>query len=669
MQLYDNWLEHSAISDSLRLNNRYVEQMASLPVGELLVGYVKQYEHLMNKSQIEWRLAERVLSDGLPKQVGDGLQLPPEILERYSGLILQWVLNQCLQKRGDLLGRLKMQRLLTSRQAMILAGGWALWPTNPALQRDHRQMALFEWLKPHRNALGRVTLALAAAGNLSLAKESAQLWLYGPLDDVKIAYLLSEILSYPELRDESRQALRRVIRRYRNEPKMLEALCAVAFKADCNEETLEASELALTPAPPQSPPILGGRQGGEVPPLVLGGVRGGLDAYRIAAFARLGERDAAVNGYRQRWYQTEAIFPYPDLLLPVMTRPDVKPLRQHLLNHCELSEEVPAWVRLEYLHEQKRWQESIEGWSRLLAETIEKYLPTTASHQAIHPTSAQASRLQKDQILRQWVHLVETQVEIRYFLDRLTNSLVQIRPSIPQPYHQETVTLWKTLVGENRHLDKLGNRYRQTSNGRLFSLAQSALLLLEPSFGNQVSRYDRHLRDAPLSYHSLLTRAARSYVEALISLQRWPQLIQFYEQKEVAALRQVCTHDEYYFFQGMVEVKKQADVGDVGDEWCYRWEELISLFLTDEQVQAVLEHFVEIWKELRRHNASIVKNPRLRDVKLQLTRRGKAIGERMLRDGALPNVDQERLRKRLLMASLEGLSKVLKEIKKQTNRR
>lgn len=598
-----------------------------MPSQEELLRYIREYESLSNKSQIEWLLAKNILDDKTSCTVAS--EIPAAALKRPSGLILQWVIYQCAQHANDIPDRLcQSTKAITEAQAILFTQAWALWPETPVLTSQHKQAIIFNWLKPMRRAFGWVAIALINANNPSLAEKAILVWLHGIVDNADLDELLKSLLEspspFPYLHKYTPQILRRATVHHRHNHPMLEKLCRIAFEAEYYSEAFRISGLFLS-------------RNYECPPQI--------DAMHIAALAKLGCEDSAISGYQQRWYSEGNItqkFPYPHMLLPALTHPEKKSLQQHLLNNCELDPSlVPPWICLEKKVLQGRWKETIPKWFELLESRVQSQEGVT------------------------WEKCLVEDEEIQHLFLRLTEAIIQILP-LRSTYISEVQQLWKNLaeIPEWKNLaeEMLVLKY----------LAKNALIVLEPDSAQRIQDYDRLLKDEEFrelrksSNHWLAQYSARAYLKALVDRKLWSKLADFVAMGSVTSFRSVCTYEELYFFQRLADLedKRVPREENQWDDWCNIWECLISLPLQNDQLCIAIDHFVLIRDSSR--NNPIIRSRRFHDLTLQLERRGKAVAEALLHGTSVAQDSEWRkgIARRLRNCSLDGISQIIQEIER-----
>lgn len=584
MRLDKNWSDGSKVSLSCERTCYYRELLLKGDaVQQILEGYLREYAGLLSKSQIEWELAGRILDNPLGSSIR--LPLPDEMLARASGAMLQWVISQQLGYAMGLPGRLAHYPSLTGWQAVLFVRAWALWPENPSLMNDYQE--LVEWLKPTPKALGWAAVALAGGGKSELAARAAcaQLWLRGKLDSPYLIDLIDSMLKHADLQSVALSALQRALIGHGNDYKKVEGLCRLAFHHGYHAEALAAAELLL-------PQIEKPSKSQEI------------DAYRIAALARLAAQaddeklakryaQAAIGAYRKQWYQTDASFPYPQDLLPILSRFEYSPLRTHLLTHCDRS--VSEVVQLEYLDAQGKWSESLERWQALFEQNPQ---------------------------------------ETAYLI-----SLTEIL-TLPQARYAKP-NLYDKVVSQWRRISELN------LGGLLEALAHSALVLLQPPWDDPIQRFRRHLFNASLAQHRLITLAAHTYAKALVKRQVSEQDITFFEQEHFKAVRQVCTYGEFRLFQLLARLLTLERSNSEWEAWCSVWDELMSLSLEDEWILWLIQRFIKIKEQLRLRGNQIIHTNVFHEVELLLEAKGKALGGFWLEAAQMPEEERQLLADRL----------------------
>jgi len=337
-----------------------------------------------------------------------------------------------------------------------------------------------------------------------------------------------------------------------------------------------------------------------------------VDAVRIAALACLGHRDAAITGYVRAWFSETDPFPYPAPLLALLDGVEHREIRAYLLEHCL---DGASWVRLERMDARGEYLATLPEWARLWNEEFESV----------------------------------------YLLLRMTGALLAVPPAARQPYVESVRRRWEEILEWIATLDQ------QTPDTiRLRESAHSALLLLTESRSARVALYRAHLSGASLD-HDLPVRATRDYIRTQVEDRQWTALVEFFERREAPLLRHACTYEEYQLFRLLARLERLPQAAAEVEAWCRLWEEVAGLPLPERDLAAALEHFNRSRALLARARPNQATGP-LRDVELQLLRRGKAAGERLLLAWKAPAAELESYRTALAAARIEGLPRLIEDL-------
>ncbi|MBI4317676.1 MAG: hypothetical protein HY675_04230 [Chloroflexi bacterium] len=641
------------VGESLHQTTLYLAPDALSPFREeTLLSYVRDYDWLLNKSLIEWRLSRSLLdAEGGRRGELRAVSLPVQACNRVSGAMLQWVINQCTRTAAGLPGRLARGPSLSDAQAVLFARGWVTWPQNPMLT-EHRR--LFDWMEPHQAALGWTAIALAEGGDRPLARDAVLKWLQGPMGDPNEVAIFGRLLAFPELRSLGEVLLRRAVLAHGSDAESLAQLCRLAFAHELYAVAAEAA--ATFSLGPEGARCLHVGESEKEPDSEQWN---DLEAIQIASLARVGRHEDALVIYRRHWFETEKVFPYPSKLLPSLSGQKL-PYRLHLASHCD-GRDCPLWAQLELKNSRGVWKDTLSDWFALLQQSLARAVP--------RPKESEAGQDPQDAPAGEWPRLLSQEEDLQRCFLSLTEALIRVLPEQPSPYSQWVRKHWELLVQPDPGGSSTDSRMRNV----LRRYAQLALVALAAGPEERIRLYEQWaLGEVSLKLHWLVPHAARGYLDALVQLALWPRLRAFVDRHfgEFEALRTACPYPEPQFYRLLASVTGGAESAmsrgrEWGDRaaWCANWAELVSLPLTLRQLRVVLAHFVNTRDVLARSRHPIVQSENFRNLELILVRHGKAVAGQLLRNGrnALPanTVDWNALDEGLREVSARGLSEFL----------
>jgi AAA ATPase domain len=598
---FRDWVSRTArkptAASAILRTETFRQQIATRSTYEVLDSYLIDHEGLLTKAQLEWRMAGRALEE--PPSSSTPPAFPPDLLGRPSGAMLLWIIQQHLRIPSDLPGVLASLPSLTKDQARLFVRGWALWPENPRLIA--RLDAIVMWLTVTPTVLGGAVPLLARVGSYKLAIDCARRWLTAAPSPHDLAATLPDLLHVPELRDYGREALRWAIVINQGDRDMLRRLCGIAFEHQANQEASSAVSLLMLASDQPYDPELG--------------------AIQIAANAAIGAHNTAIRLYEEYWYHSSQPinFPYPQYLLPALSRYHATHLRTHLLRHCDRSTSVPIAVRLEAMTVGQRPELAAAIWARLTSRS-----QSSAAGQAA-PTL--------------------------YLLLQTTEACIRAG-NLATPARRYAFDRWQAMLAASD---------RQVQLPAMVRLAAAATVLLDTDNHRQIACFRRHLLQTPLHESDLVQRAARAYLLALVRQHEWNVAARFIEREDFAYIRAHCLPTEYEWFQLLktYTLRSQRTMQDS----LHLWETWICMALPDHLVCMAMDHVAETLAQ-----------PDLDDTATLVTivphvlRRGRALGERLLRDVATTPIHQQ-LGAHLAETTITTIGSLLQTIMRNTRRR
>lgn len=330
-----------------------------------------------------------------------------------------------------------------------------------------------------------------------------------------------------------------------------------------------------------------------------------LRALRLVALAGDPVRHLqAAEEYRQHWLGSSAPFPWPERLLYVFQRLGETELEHHLLNTAEMSDETPPWVVLAREGARERPnRRHLEAWATLYEEEgrDERVLVGVTS----------AVLRQARPLRREWI-------------DRL--GLLQ---------------RWEGLA--------VYDGYR--------GLAGSFLVRLQGSDEERVAAFEQWLSKAPLATHAE-RMAARSYVAALRRTRRLHRLRGARGSKILSA----CPYEVSQLIEVLARLQSVPETRSDERRWCEGWERLIGLEVTAGELVEILDHFLNLSRQVEANGHLQHEYELYEDVSLQLLRRAKAEAEHLLDAAGGDRIPGQHLRQRLERADLAATYRILQEL-------
>ena len=331
-------------------------------------------------------------------------------------------------------------------------------------------------------------------------------------------------------------------------------------------------------------------------------------AVRLAALG-LAERGIdLVDEYRRRWRPTGWAYPWPERLLYLFQELGAEDLERHLLDTMEVNEKTPSWVLLmrETLESPSIRREHLEAWENLYVQHAKDERVLVGATSAV----LRCPRL----LRREWIERLGLR------------------------------SRWQQLADLER--------YRW--------LGGAFLVLLQTEEEDRIIEYEDRLLEAPLDLPPV-RRAARAYLSALRRSRQWQRLSEI-SAESPEMLRRACPFVERELLENLARLSKLPGNRWEEHRWCERWERLIALPLQPLEVLEVLDHFVNLRRELDQRGLPRHASSLFADVRLQLLRRSRAGAEALLRLHPGRGGEHRELRQRLARAGPEATSAILQEL-------
>lgn len=331
-------------------------------------------------------------------------------------------------------------------------------------------------------------------------------------------------------------------------------------------------------------------------------------AVRLAALGEARRGAQLADEYRRRWLPTGWAYPRPERLLYLFQELGADDLERHLLGHVEVSDETPDWVLLtrETLEAPSPGPEQLGAWEKL---------------HAAHPKDERVLVGATRAVLRR-----------------------------PRPVRKE----WSERLG-------LSARWRQLAGlDRYRWLAGAFLVLLHTEKEDRIAEFENRLTEAPLDLPAV-RRAARAYLAALRRSRRWRRLAEI-EARRPEMLLHACPFAERELLRTLARLSELPGDRRAERRWCEGWERLIGLPLDSSEVVEVLDHFVNLRRELERHGHLRHEQALFADVTLQLLRRVRAEAEALLARHPGRAGELQELRERLAHAGPEATFRILQQL-------
>lgn len=578
------------------------QELRRQPFDEALSTYLSVYRTVVGSAQFERQLAERALIEGHP---GAAPAFPRSILRRHSGIVLRWSL--CQARHVPELPHISLTEppALAEQDAILLARAWFHWPANPDLTSQRRR-ALGSWLTRYLGAQIWVVLALAKSNEPDLAVQYADRWLATAASSDLQPVIVLELLIRPGLRTVGVRSLERAIVLAAGNPATLGQLCAIASEQGCTQELLFATAIYLQRYESQSEAHL-------------------IAARRIAALATV-EPSAALTNYRRYWFEPrrKASFPYPHSLLPILDRPADAEMRLFLLNHVYSDPSIPHWVELE--------RRDIRGIDTTIAAWIEL---VTALQSQLSPTAIFASPC----ALHIMAHA--TAAALHAGSQRAGDAWAQLS------------ALWQSGVNAD---------VVATLSLNPALLARSAVVLLDPLPARQIHLYQAVGANPPTHDHWLIAQAMDAYIVALCRLKLWSALCKFTETNEQLLSGPVFQPRMMQFFRALRTLEADRTAKRINDHWYTNWEILLSRPQLPFQVEAMLDYYLFTMQWIKQEEIEPPNPARLKELRFEIERRAKALGELRLSRGTLIGSARRQFASQLNDAKLDQLPSLLTEL-------
>ena len=237
--------------------------------------------------------------------------------------------------------------------------------------------------------------------------------------------------------------------------------------------------------------------------------------------------------------------------------------------------------------------------------------------------------------LEKWAELFNNEPRDERVLVGLTRAVLSL-PSAGD-WSKKLIQYWTALAAYSRYQ----------------KLAQSFIVLLQPSAEELIDAWYKLFREP--SAVNITQSATRAFIRALCRTKRWQELRSFFKKRTFE-----IPEYEFAFLMSKLE-QLPLDAGAL-KTWLYTWEQVISLPLDDEMIVLTLEQMVNLRQELIRQY-DIAENYFFKDVILQIIQCGKAAAEKKIAYVRLSGNIKQDLKIRLSSAGLEGLLKIMIELK------
>ncbi len=327
---------------------------------------------------------------------------------------------------------------------------------------------------------------------------------------------------------------------------------------------------------------------------------------RLAALAEDPRTYArAAAEYRELWQPLAEPYPLPELLLYAFQQLGENGLERHLLENAEINEMTPRWVALS--------RERLRGGvpSRRLLET--------------------------------WAELYAEESGDERVLVGVTSAVLRC----PRPLR----LTWADQLG-------LAERWRRLASHEPYRhLAGAFLVRLQEFDEERITVFETYLADAALATHAERL-AARAYVAALRRSKRLDGL----DGARREALLQACSFEQGQIAE-LLHRLRQVDADQLPlRRWCEGWERLLGLPLSVHDLVEIVDHFLNLSRELETAGRLAEDVDLYEDVRLQLLRRAKAAAEELLELLPLAAPRRRNLAERLERADLSAVFRILQEL-------
>ncbi len=334
-----------------------------------------------------------------------------------------------------------------------------------------------------------------------------------------------------------------------------------------------------------------------------------VQAMRLGAFGALNKDQELITAYRRVWLKQPIAFPYPEMILYNFQRNGEWELERHVLNGIVDLTQLNQWFAL--CHRQ-----ATEGPSRAL--------------------------------LSEWAVLFSTDKQNEQVLFGLSRCLFALLPMPDKGLETEINARWQRLA-------TLAD-YRE--------MAGFFLVFLAPNLQDLATRFESNLATASMS-HPLVVQAGKKYMRALSDAGRWSDLRNFLCKTNLGHLGKICQAGELAFHLGLAGQVSLPNHLSESRKWLQGWEQLLSLRMQGRMILRLIAHFLALAKELKKTELGdlIMTSSFYEDITLQLQRRSKAEGLRVLMGAKLTQVEKTSIQQRLLSATkLDIISEILGEM-------
>jgi hypothetical protein len=344
-------------------------------------------------------------------------------------------------------------------------------------------------------------------------------------------------------------------------------------------------------------------------------VRKSILSLRLAALAELDKEIEVIEEYKNLWMPLNCDFPFPDRLLFIFQKNGRNDLENHLLKNCVIDDSSPSWVKFTW--------EYIFGRNR-------------------------------EELLNKWSGLYDKESNDERILFGFTNLLI----SIPDVFRTQWIEIikerWKFLYEyEDSGSKEIRRPYEE--------LAGAFLVLMNKNKVELIEDFRKYLSEKMLN-HPIAKRAAQAYIRALAERKRWKELRDYLDKQDIRFIRAVSPFEEYEFIKAMANLEELPNNGNHLVLWCQYWERLISLPIDTEMIKQAVEHFVNLREKLITENHAVINNYLFEDISLQILRRAKAEGERLLMNIFISDEDKKEKLFRLQKADIDNVNEIIREL-------